>query len=178
MNALETDIIRLRALEPEDIDILYRWENDTKMWMVSNTIAPFSKFILRRFIENQRYDIYETKQMRLIIESKKSGKPVGAIDLYDLDPNNARAGVGIMIYDDKDTGQGYASSALAALIKYAFQVLHLNQLYCNILSNNIRSTNLFKSKGFITVGLKLEWVKTTTGWMDEYMLQLINPLKN
>ncbi len=178
MNALETDIIRLRALEPEDIDILYRWENDTKLWMVSNTVAPFSKFVLRRFIENQRYDIYETKQMRLIIESKKTGKPVGAIDLYDLDPNNARAGVGIMIYDDKDVGQGYASSALAALIKYAFQVLHLNQLYCNILSNNIRSTNLFKSKGFTTVGLKLEWVKTTTGWMDEYMLQLINPLKN
>ena len=59
MNALETDIIKLRALEPEDIDILYRWENDPKVWKVSGTVAPFSKYILRRFIEDQKYDIYE-----------------------------------------------------------------------------------------------------------------------
>lgn len=177
MNALETDIVRLRALEPEDVDILYKWENDTKLWIFSNTVAPFSKHILRRFIENQKYDIYETRQMRLVIESKQGGTPVGTVDLFDIDPTNHRAGVGILIYDDKDRGQGYASSALQALIKYAFQILHLNQLYCNILSNNLRSMNLFKSKGFTVVGLKHEWVKSTSGWMDEYMLQLINPLK-
>ncbi len=177
MNALETDIIRLRALEPEDVDILYKWENDTNIWKVSNTIAPFSRYILRQFIENQKYDIYETRQIRLIIESKQSGKPVGSIDIFDIDPYNQRAGIGILIYDTKDQGQGYASSALAALIRYCFHILCFNQLYCNILSNNTRSLNLFKSKGFAVVGLKREWVKTTTDWLDEYMLQLINPIK-
>lgn len=178
MNILETDIIRLRALEPEDIDILYKWENDANLWKLSSTIAPFSKYILRRFIENQRYDIYETKQMRLIIESKEEGRPVGAIDLFDLDPTNRRAGIGVLIYDDADQEKGYASSAINAMILYAFQVLGLNQLYCNILANNLKSFNIFKKKGFAVIGLKSEWVKTTTGWLDEYMLQLINPIKN
>jgi diamine N-acetyltransferase len=82
-----------------------------------------------------------------------------------------------MIYDKDDEGQGYASSALQALIRYSFQILGLNQLYCNVLSNNTRSLNLFKSKDFSVVGLKREWVLTTTDWLDEYMLQLINPLK-
>lgn len=177
MNALETDIIKLRALEPEDVDVLYRWENDPRVWRVSGTVAPFSKYILRRFIENQKYDIYETRQMRLVIESKLSGKPVGAIDLFDIDPYNHRAGVGVLIYDKEDEGQGYASSALQALIRYSFQILGLNQLWCNILSNNTRSINLFRSKDFSVVGLKKEWVRTTTDWLDEYMLQLINPLK-
>lgn len=177
MNALETDIIKLRALEPEDIDILYRWENDTNVWKMSNTVAPFSKYILRRFIDEQRYDIYETRQLRLVIESKVCGRPVGTIDLFDIDPFNCRAGVGILIYDKDDEGQGYASSALQALIRYSFHILGLNQLYCNILSNNTRSLNLFKSKDFQVVGLKREWVRTTTDWMDEYMLQLINPMK-
>ena len=63
------------------------------------------------------------------------------------------------------------------MIRYAFQVLGLNQLYCNVLSSNMRSLNLFKSKGFKTVGLKVEWVRSTDGWLDEYMLQLINPVK-
>lgn len=178
MNILETDIIRLRALEPEDIDILYKWENDPNLWKLSSTIAPFSKYILRRFIENQRYDIYETKQMRLIIESKADGRPVGAVDLFDLDPTNRRAGIGVLIYDDADQEKGYASSAINAMILYAFQVLGLNQLYCNILANNLKSFNIFKKKGFNVIGLKSEWIKTTTGWLDEYTLQLINPIKN
>lgn len=178
MNILETDIIRLRALEPEDVNILYKWENDTNLWKMSSTVAPFSKYVLRRFIENQRYDIYETKQIRLIIELKETGKPVGAIDLFDLDPTNRRAAVGIVVYDEQDQGKGYASSALTAMILYAFQTLCLNQLYCNIFSNNIKSLGLFKKKGFTIIGLKQEWVKTTSGWLDEYMLQLINPVKH
>lgn len=177
MNMLQTENIRLRALEPEDIDILYKWENDTRIWKISNTIAPFSKYILRKFIEDQKYDIYETKQLRMIIESRSDKRAVGAIDLFDIDPTNRRAGIGILVYEDRDQGQGYASAALTEMIKYAFQILGLNQLYCNVLSNNLRSLNLFKSKGFTVVGLKMEWVRATDGWLDEYMLQLINPVK-
>lgn len=176
MNVLETECIRLRALEPADIETLYKWENDTLIWKVSNTIAPFSKYILRKFVENQKYDIYETKQLRMIIETH-DGKAVGAIDLFDIDPTNRRAGVGILIYEDLDRGRGYASGALTAMIKYSFQVIGLNQLYCNVLANNIKSLNLFKSKGFRVVGLKQEWVRSTDGWIDEYMLQLVNPIK-
>lgn len=171
---LESDLVKLRALEPEDVDILYKWENDTGVWKVSNTIVPFSKYILRQFIQEQQRDIYETRQLRLIVESKKTGRPVGAIDLFDIDPYNARAGVGILIHDTKDQGQGYASHALAILIRYSFQVLNLHQLYCNIPHDNLRSLALFKSKGFTVVGLKKEWTKTTSDWQDEYLLQLIS----
>ena len=176
-NPMESDLIRLRALEPEDVNILYRWENDTETWKVSNTIAPFSKHVLRKFIAEQQRDIYETRQLRLIIESKADGKPVGAIDLFDLDPYNCRAGVGILIYDKNDQGQGYASHAVSLLIRYCFQVLTLNQLYCNTPTQNLRSLALFKSKGFTISGLKKEWTRTTSDWQDEYMLQLLNPKK-
>ena len=176
-NMLESDLVRLRALEPEDVDLLYKWENDTCVWKVSNTTVPFSRHILRQFIDSQKYDIFETRQLRLIIEEKHGGRPVGAIDLFDIDPYNRRAGVGILIYDKHDKNQGYASSALQVLIRYCFMILNLNQIYCNILSDNTPSLNLFRSKGFLTVGAKREWIKTTSGWSDEYMLQLINPKK-
>ena len=174
---LESELVRLRALEPEDVNILYKWENDTAIWKVSNTIAPFSKYTLGQFIKDQQRDIYETHQLRLIIESKTDGQPVGAIDLFDLDPYNCRAGVGILIYDPDKQGQGYASHALALLIRYCFQILTLNQLYCNISCHNQRSLALFRSKGFSVIGLKKEWVRTTSDWQDEYMLQLLNPKK-
>lgn len=177
-NLLESEIVRLRALEPEDMDLLYKWENDTRVWKVSQTTAPFSRHILRQFIDSQKYDVFETRQLRLIIEEKEGGNAVGTIDLFDIDPYNRRAGVGILIHDKKDKCQGYASSALQVLIRYCFMILGLNQIYCNILFDNTPSLNLFRSKGFLTVGVKREWVKTTSGWTDEYLLQLINPKKD
>lgn len=178
MNLLTSELVSLRALEPEDVETLYTWENDTEVWKVSSTIAPFSKYILRQFIENQKNDIYETRQLRLIIESNESHKPVGAIDLFDLDPYNCRAGVGILIYSRDDRRKGYAFEALSLLIRYCFHVLNLNQLYCDIPTTNLRSLNLFKSKGFSVIGIKNEWTRTTSDWQDEYMLQLLNPKKN
>ena len=167
-NPMENELIRLRALEPDDVQVLYKWENDTEVWKVSNTIVPFSKYMLLQFIANQQRDIFETRQLRLIIESKQSGN-------IQLSPIHKDCG--ILIYDKRDQGQGYASQALSSLIRYGFQVLGLNQLYCDIPSHNIRSLALFKSKGFTVVGLKKEWTRTTSDWQDEYMLQLLNPQK-
>ena len=117
-NPMENELIRLRALEPDDVQVLYKWENDTEVWKVSNTIVPFSKYMLLQFIANQQRDIFETRQLRLIIESKQSGKPVGAIDLFDLDPYNCRAGVGILIYDNpsQDTHAGGSGCGCSAVV--------------------------------------------------------------
>lgn len=174
---LSGELVRLRALEPEDIDILYRWENDTEIWKVSNTVAPFSKFILRQFIESQKADVFESRQLRLIVESQQTGKQIGAIDLYDIDPFNCRAGVGILIYEKEDRHKGYATDALSIIVNYSFFVLSLHQIYCSVPTSNTQSLNLFKSKGFTTIGIRKEWTKTTADWQDEYMLQLISPRK-
>ena len=69
MKQLSNDKVVLRALEPEDVELLYGWENDSDLWQVSNTLAPFSKYVLTQFIESQMQDIYQTRQMRLVIES-------------------------------------------------------------------------------------------------------------
>ena len=48
---LEGRICRLRAVEPCDIDAMYAWENDTEVWGVSGTTAPYSREQLKRFVE-------------------------------------------------------------------------------------------------------------------------------
>ena len=51
---INDDIIRLRALEPEDLECLYKWENDMDLWEVSDTLTPFSLFTLKKYIETCR----------------------------------------------------------------------------------------------------------------------------
>ncbi len=169
-NYLTCGNVSLRPLEPSDIEILYLWENNMAIWEVSNTKTPYSKHILARYIQESAKDIYETKQLRLIIQNEQS-KPVGAIDLFEFEPYHQRAGVGILIHDQQDRGKGYASDALKALSNYALYVLGLKQLYANITSDNLKSIQLFANQGFEPSGIKKEWIKTVNGWKDEILFQ-------
>ena len=171
-NKLEFGKIRFRALEPDDIDLLYDWENNTEIWDVSNTYEPFSKYILAKYIKDSQRDIYESRQIRMVIETL-DGTAVGAIDLFDFDPYHFRAGVGILIHDQKDRNLGYASDALKLLCDYAANYLRLHQLYANITEDNLASIQLFTNNGFELCGTKKDWRNTPTGWKTELMFQKI-----
>ena len=175
MDKLTNRAISLRALEPEDLELLYQWENDSSLWHLSNTLVPFSKYILKQYLENAHRDIYEQKQLRLIIQHNETGLDIGAIDLFDFDPTHRRAGIGILIASTKDRRKGYARESLETLMSYCFKVLHLHQLYCSIGTDNRESLNLFQGVGFKLVGEKKEWIYNGKGFDGELLLQCINP---
>lgn len=167
--------IELRALEPTDVDLLYQWENDEEIWCLSNTLVPFSRFTLEQFVISASQDIFTTKQLRLMIDlnSPDKTKTIGSIDLFDFDPANRRAGIGIFLLKS-ERNKGVASEALAMLLDYCFNILHLHQVYCNILPQNEASIKLFKKFKFVLVGTKKDWIKVKGNWMDEHLYQLIN----
>ena len=169
---LEGRTTRLRALEPGDIGLMYAWENDTEIWGVSGTLTPFSVHTLERFIEEQRFDIFQTRQQRLIIETL-DGIPVGALDLFELDPVNSRAGIGILIHDTAQRDKGYASDAVETVCRYARDILHLHQLWCNVEAGNGASLALFRGAGFSEGGTRKQWLRLADGFHDEVFLQKI-----
>ena len=178
MSLKDFEII-LRAPEPSDVQLLYNWENDPEIWKVSNTLTPFSRFVLEKYIESAHLDIYEVKQLRLmidvVIKLEENSITIGTVDLFDFDPYHNRAGVGILIGDTTNRRQGFADAALKIFIDYCFKTLCLHQLYCNIGAENTASLALFKKHGFTVSGTKKEWIRTPKCYTDEILLQLINP---
>lgn len=170
--SLSGEKIILRALEPEDLNFLYQIENNESFWEVSHTQTPFSKYILKRYLENAHLDIYESKQLRLLIEEKSTRKQIGMIDLFDYNPQHKRAGVGILIHPDFEK-KGFASEALSIIINYSFSHLQMHQLYANITSDNIKSLALFNKYNFIKTGVKKDWILSEGKFKDEVLFQLI-----
>jgi len=164
--------IRLRALEPRDLDFLYEIENDRDLWHLSHTQQPFSKDLLRQYIAQADKDIYEVKQFRFGIELIDNQKLIGFIDLFDFDPKNRRAGVGILIHHTYRQ-QGLGDVALKLLIDYTQNILFLHQLYANISADNLTSIQLFEKNGFRLIGTKKEWNFDGKTYTDELMYQLI-----
>ena len=170
---LEHKEIALRAPEPEDLDILYSWENNTGIWHLSNTIQPFSKQTLRNYLENASKSVYELGQLRFMIVRKDGGEAIGTVDLFDFDPVNLRAGIGILIADEGDRKKGYAKAALELMINYSRYKLGLNQLWCNILEENKASIKLFTGLDFKLCGIKQQWIRDGEDYKNEILFQLI-----
>ena len=173
MITLKGTTIYLRALEPEDLEFIYKIENNESIWDVSNTQTPYSRFLIRQYLENAHQDIYEAKQLRLAVVSIDQERLVGLIDLFDFDFKNSRAGVGILL-EESSRGQGLGAEVLALLIDYAFSHLQLHQLYANISISNEASTKLFTKFGFQKIGIKKDWNKINGQFVDEVLFQLIH----
>ncbi len=167
--------IKLRAIEPSDVDLLYNWENDFELWKVSSTLKPFSKNIIKKYIELEHQDIFQSKQLRFMIETTgKSEETIGMIDIFDYDPYANRAGVGIMIHENFRE-KGFALDALQVLEEYCFRYLNFHQLYCNISEQNEISIRLFKNAGFETTCLRKDWIFTGEKYENVFFLQKLNP---
>ena len=175
MHTLKGNTVYLRALEPEDLEFVYTIENDEAIWEVSNTQTPYSLFLIRQYLENAHQDIYEAKQLRLAICKNGSFEAIGLIDLFDFDPRNQRAGIGIVIQNPENRSSGIGKESLGLLIEYCFTQLQLHQLYANIGVENTASINLFTIFGFQCVGVKKDWNRFQNHYADEALYQLINP---
>ena len=173
---IKSEHIYFRALESSDLDLLYQCENDHNVWKISNTQTPFSKDTLSQYLEVAHQDIYTNKQLRLLICLNNTHDAIGTIDLFEFDPAHARVGVGILIFE-KYRSNGFAFDAIQLLKQYAFEILLVNQLYCNISVSNEKSIALFEKCDFEMIGVKKQWNKISLNqFEDELMYQFIPKL--
>ncbi|GHV57189.1 N-acetyltransferase [Bacteroidia bacterium] len=171
MTLLKNDTVSLRALEPEDLDWLYRWENDPELWQYGPTLAPYSRFTLRDYLSNAlSQDIFQSRQLRLMIVENSSQQPIGTVDLYDIDPIHLRAGIGILL-DAAYRGKKLSPQVLELMHEYASCILLLHQLYAYVPENNPSSYKLFQRSGYEEAGVLKSWLKTAEGYQDVHFMQ-------
>lgn len=166
--------VQLRSPEPEDVDIIYQLENNPDLWHLGDSYYPFSKFDIEHYVISTPKDIFKLNQLRLMIEKLSDRKVVGTIDLFNFQPVNRRAAIGLVV-EAGERGNGYATDALQIVISYCFIQLNLHQVYAGIPENNKPSIRLFEACGFEHTGTQNDWVLTNGKWLDLFFYQLINP---
>lgn len=147
-------MIRLRKIEPTDIPYLYQWENDAQMWADSDTHNPLSQYDLREYIASSTGDIYKDGQLRLIIDDE--GSTMGCIDLFDFDPRNRKAAIGMYIAPHA-RGKGIGTKAVKLIEEYAFDFLKLRMLYAIIAINNTACSTIYKKEGYQPSSILKAW---------------------
>lgn len=147
-------MIRLRKIEPTDIPYLYQWENDARMWADSDTHNPLSQADLREYVASSTGDIYRDGQLRLMID--EDGSTMGCIDLFDFDPRNRKAAIGMYIAPHA-RGRGIGTKAVKLIEEYAFGFLKLRMLYAIIATKNTACSTIYKKKGYEPSSILKAW---------------------
>lgn len=155
---LNADTISLRPSEPEDISLFYIWENDTEHWNSTNLTTPISKSALLDLVYNTHNDIFIDRQLRLVICNTSTNEALGTVDLYDFDPKSMRCGIGIYI-SAAHRRKGIAKDAIRMAKAFAYNQLHIHQLYAFVALTNTVSLKLFKDLGFVQAGILKDWIK-------------------
>jgi len=162
-------IVHLRAMEPEDLDLLYTIENDSSIWNVGLTNVPYSRFVLHDFMSSNTGDIYTDKEVRLLIENEVK-VVVGIVDLMKFDPKNLKAELGLLI-SSAFRRQGYAKATISLIHEYALSTLHLHQLYVVIAASNETTLSLFRQYGYQQSGILREWLYDGRTYHDAVIMQ-------
>jgi len=170
---IELPKVFLRAVELDDTALIMQWENDSSEWQHSGTTIPFSRYQVEQYVLSASADFWASRQLRLMIVNQE-GQTVGAVDLFDADPVNRRAGLGITIAREYRR-QGFGRAGLLMMTETAFSRIGLHQIWCNIASDNRPSIILFESEGWHRCGLLPQWQFFNGCYHDVYFYQLLNP---
>jgi RimJ/RimL family protein N-acetyltransferase len=156
--------VLLRAIELSDAEILQDMINDEEiermMWGYSFPVARHQQM---KWIENLSG---ERSTFRAMIDV--DGTAVGTIILSDIDMRSGTAEIHIKLAKTSERRKGYGTDAVSALLRYAFNELRLNCVYCRVKEDNIASQKMFEKIGFFKEGCLRERVYRQGRYFDFY----------
>lgn len=168
---LQNNTLQLRAIEPTDIDFLFRIENDSANWDTGSVHLPLSRATLLNYLQQPPVDVFAATNLKWMI-TLLDGTRVGMLDIDNIDHFHKRAEVGIFV-DAAFRQQSYAAQSLALLMDYAKNYVGWHQLTALIAQKNTASHRLFQKMGFVQSGILKDYFKTIDGFEDAGFYQLV-----
>ena len=158
----------LRALEKDDLPHFVRWVNDpeTRRFMAIRyplSMAEEEKW-WERFLDRDDY---------IFAIEAEDGTYIGNIGLHNIEPENHRAMLGIIIGDKCYWGQGYGTDVIRAFLGWVFGYLNLNRIYLTVYSYNQRAIRCYQKCGFRHEGAMRQARYTDGQYHDEWMMGIL-----
>ncbi|MBM7857434.1 GNAT family N-acetyltransferase [Lentzea nigeriaca] len=145
-------LVRLRAVEPEDWEVFWRFDQNTVDGRRSDKIhPPRSASRQRQWAEQAALKEPDNDAFQLAIESLADGALVGALSTYFVDHRAGRFMYGIALGSEHHR-RGYASDAVPLLLNHMFGERRLHKCEAGVWAFNEPSIALHRKLGFTEEG--------------------------
>ena len=144
---IASGLIYLRPAERTDVPLFVRWFNDRRTTRTLLVFSPLSEIQEERWLD-QMLEHQGKDRWHFVVCRRADDRPVGVLDLHEVDLRNGGASLGILIGDPADTGQGYGGDALRALVGFGFDQLRLERIQLDVFDFNQGARRLYERVGF------------------------------
>jgi RimJ/RimL family protein N-acetyltransferase len=167
MNIYGKKII-LRAIEEQDLPLLHKWANDPEIWnLLSGWHFPSSLEFQKKWFTSLQTDILN---QRFAIDAPDIGL-IGIANLVQIDWKNNHAFHGMLLGDKDIRGKGYGTDTIMAIMRYAFEELHLERLDGAMIEYNEISLNVYCRKcGWKEEGRLRRWYFRKNRYWDQILV--------
>ena len=145
------EVVRLRALRPEDAEHHLRWRNDPEVvrWAAAGDpcFGPVTAKAIGLGFETM-LGLNPRESAVFTVEDLATGDVIGMADYRDLDPYSGVATLGVTIGERGLWGRGHGSDALRLLVGHLFGAYGLSRLELDTWSGNERAIRAFTGLGF------------------------------
>jgi RimJ/RimL family protein N-acetyltransferase len=147
---LRGEHVYLRAVEPEDADRIHGWYEHAD---TSRLMGEFPRSLARRRIDVDTA-IRESGRdwYAFVICLVADDRPIGRMDLFEIDKVNGSAGFGMAIGVHAERGRGYGTDAVNALLDFCFGQLRLERVWLVTDSVNERAQHVYRKAGLVEEG--------------------------
>ncbi len=165
-NFWEGEKIRLRAVEPSDVQHFTRWNLDSQRARNYDFVwPPQSQASLQAWVEEQSRNKLENDRFVWIIENNK-GQAIGSIQTHTCNPRYGTFSYGIDIAREHQR-RGYASEAIRMVLRYYFDELRYQKVTVWIYCDNEASVKLHEKLGFQREGTHRRMFYSGGQYIDE-----------
>ncbi|MBX3470662.1 MAG: GNAT family N-acetyltransferase [Planctomycetes bacterium] len=147
---LEGARVTLRPLTRDDLPLTRAWRNrdDVRVWFLHPEPLTEEGHAAWFAAYEARADDHV-----LVIVERATGRRVGQVALYRIDPKAATAEYGRLLLGEPDVrGKGLALEATNLVLDLAFGTFGLKEVRLEVLRDNARARALYRSLGFVERG--------------------------
>lgn len=154
----------------EDMPLLHKWRNN-----------PDHRKYYREYRESTLDDqiswynnilLKDPTWHHFVVKPLEKDKVIGVVFLNHIHPVYKTGEFGITLGDPEYRGKGYGKDMLITLIKYGFEELNLNRIWCEVYSNN-NSIHLYRKIGFKDEGILRQHVFKENTYLDSHILGML-----
>ena len=142
-------MIELKKMTRELCHELYKgWSNDASIYMDMSLFKPYSynKASIDRYFDSKH------EPSRIIFAIMLDGKPIGELQLKQIDLEKAECTLSIHMQNDAVKDKGYGTQAERLAVKYAFDELGMVAVNADTIMKNTRSQHVLEKVGFHLIG--------------------------
>jgi RimJ/RimL family protein N-acetyltransferase len=143
--------IRLRHKRLSDAQDDYSWQTDPELSALDAALTLSISF--QQYLAEYTFELcYPSANRYEFAIDTLNGEHIGNCVYYNVDANQGKAELGILIGNRNYWNQGYGAEAVNALLDHIFERTSLRSVYLNTLIWNVRAQQCFKKCGFTECG--------------------------